>query len=455
MIAYESSIKTIVNTDNSLKIKMGILSAAFVILPLSLSAADVTGTWKSEFDSRIGQQKYTYTLKQEGTNLTGKAASEIGDQQRETDLKEGVVSGDTVSFVESLNFQGNDIRISYTGKISPTNENEIKFKRQVGDFATEDIVAKRESAGVSGSANPESRGRAGRGGRGFGGPITLGPDDKEAFPKAPQGFDQIRAGIEHGKLEQVNYEAAAVRKGLQRWMEVYTPPRYSTDKKYPVLFLLHGIGGNEKHEWTGMGPNQGRAAVILDNLIAEKKIVPMVVVFPNDDVTTNAAGEGRGGRAGRARFGNGGDAAQISGDGWGKNFENDLLNDLIPFIQSHYSVFADREHRAIAGLSMGGGQSLDYGLAHLDTFSYVGGFSSAPNTRTPEQLVPDPAKAAQMLKVLWISGGSKDGLLRITQGVHLYLKAHSVPHIYHVDDNGHDFMHWKNSLYWFAQQIFK
>src|SRR6185437_13696390 len=214
-------------------------------------------------------------------------------------------------------------------------------------------------------------------------------------------------------------------------------------------------GGNEKHERTGMGPNQGRAAVILDNLIAEKKIVPMVVVFPNDDVTTNAAGEGRGGRAGRARFGNGGDAAQISGDGWGKNFENDLLNDLIPFIQSHYSVFADREHRAIAGLSMGGGQSLDYGLAHLDTFSYVGGFSSAPNTRTPEQLVPDPAKAAQMLKVLWISGGSKDGLLRITQGVHLYLKAHSVPHIYHVDDNGHDFMHWKNSLYWFAQQIFK
>jgi enterochelin esterase-like enzyme len=416
-------------------------------LPLSVMAADLTGTWKSEFDSQIGQQKYTYTLKQEGTNLTGKANSEIGDQKREADLKEGKVEGDAVSFVEMMNFQDNDIRITYTGKISPTNENEIKFKRQVGEIATEDIVAKRDVP-----LEPTiPAGRPGRGG--FGGPITLGPDDKEAFPKAPQGFDQVREGIEHGKLERVDYEATAVSPGLKRWMEVYTPPGYSADKKYPVLFLLHGIGGNEKHEWTGMGSNQGRAGVILDNLIAEKKITPMIVVFPNGDVSTNAAPAGGLGR--RGGFGGGGDAAQISGDGWAKNFENDLLNDLIPFIQSHYSAYTNREHRAIAGLSMGGGQSLDYGLSHLDTFAYVGGFSSAPNTRKPEQLVPDPEKATQMLKVLWISGGNKDGLLRITQGVHAYLKEHNVPHIYHVDDNAHDFKHWKNSLYWFSQQIFK
>ena len=145
----------------------------------------------------------------------------------------------------------------------------------------------------------------------------------------------------------------------------------------------------------------------------------------------------------------------MSGDGWGKNFETDLLKDLIPFVESHYSVYSDREHRALAGLSMGGGQSLDYGLTHLETFANVGGFSSAPNTRNPEQLVPDPAKATQMLKVLWLSGGSKDGLLPRTQGVHAYLKEHNVPHIYHVDDNAHDFKHWKNSLYWFSQQIFK
>ena len=419
-------------------------------LPWSLSAADVTGIWKSEFDSQIGQQKYTYTLKQDGTNLTGKANSEIGDQKREADLKEGKVEGDTVSFVEMMKFQDNDIRITYTGKIASSNENEIKFKREVGEFATEEIIAKREA-----SLEPSIPARRpGRGG--FGGPVTIGPDDKEAFPKAPQGFDQVRESIEHGKVERVDYEATAVSPGLKRWMEVYTPPGYSADKKYPVLFLLHGIGGNEKHEWTGMGSSQGRAGVILDNLIADKKITPMVVVFPNDDVSTNAAATG-GGRpnGGRGGFGGGGDAAQISGDGWGKNFESDLLNDLIPFIQSHYSVYSDREHRALAGLSMGGGQSLDYGLTHLDTFAYVGGFSSAPNTRASEQLVPDPAKATQMLKVLWISGGNKDGLLRITQGFHAYLKEHNVPHIYHVDDNGHDFNHWKNSLYWFSQQIFK
>ena len=426
-----------------------ILLLSLIVAPLSLSAVDITGTWKSEFDSQIGQQKYTYTLKQDGTNLTGKANSEIGGEKREADLKEGKVQGDAVSFVETLNFQDNDIRITYTGKISSANSNEIKLKRQVGEFATEDIVAKREA-----SLEPTiPAGRRGRGG--MGGPITLGPDDKEAFPKAPQGFDRVREDVEHGKLERVDYEATAVSPGLKRWMEVYTPPGYSAEKKYPVLFLLHGIGGNEKHEWTGMGSSQGRAGVILDNLIADKKITPMVVVFPNGDVTTNTVA-GSGGRpGGRGGFGGGGDAAQISGDGWGKNFENDLLNDLIPFVQSHYSVYSDREHRALAGLSMGGGQSLDYGLSHLDTFAYVGGFSSAPNTRTSEQLVPDPAKATQMLKVLWISGGNKDGLLRITQGFHGYLKAHNVPHIYHVDDNGHDFNHWKNSLYWFSQQIFK
>jgi enterochelin esterase-like enzyme len=426
-----------------------ILILSLTALPLSLVAADITGTWKSEFDSPVGQQKYTYTLKQDGTNLTGKANSEIGDQKGQADLKEGKVESDNVSFVETLHFNDNDIRITYSGKISATNENEIKFKRQVGDFGSEDIVAKRD---VQLEPSIPAR-RGGRGG--FGGPVTLGPDDKEAFPKAPEGFDQPREGIEHGKLERVDYEATAVSPGLKRWMEVYTPAGYSAEKKYPVLFLLHGIGGNEKHEWTGMGSGQGRAAIILDNLIADKKIGPMIVVFPNGDVTTNAAAGGGGGGGRRGGPGGGGDAAQISGDGWGKNFENDLLNDLIPFIQSHYSVYADREHRALAGLSMGGGQSLDYGLTHLDTFAYVGGFSSAPNTRAPEQLVPDPAKATQMLKVLWISGGNKDGLLRITQGFHTYLKEHNVPHIYHVDDNAHDFKHWKNSLYWFSQQIFK
>jgi len=256
----------------------------------------------------------------------------------------------------------------------------------------------------------------------------------------------------------VDYEATAVAPGLKRWMEVYTPPGYSKDKKYPVLFLLHGIGGNEKSEWNTAG---GKAHVILDNLLADKKIEPMIVVFPNGNVTRPGAeannGGGRGGPGGGRGPGGrgGGDAAQMSGPGWGTDFETDLLKDMIPFMEANYSVRTDREHRALAGLSMGGGQSLDFGLAHLDTFAYVGGFSSAPNTRTPEMLVPDPEKAAKQLKLLWISGGAKDGLLTYGQRTHAYLKEHNVPHIYNVDPGAHDFITWNNNLYLFAQRLFR
>jgi len=437
-----------------MKTRLTLLTLA---LPVSLFAADITGTWQADFETQRGTQKYTFTLKQDGTNVTGKSSVDTAGEKRESDLKEGSVVADTVSFVEPLKIQDNEIRVVFTGKIS--SDNEIKFTRKPGDFDPSEATAKREVAAApaqADAANPEAVGARGgrRGGRGA--PITLGPDDKEAFPKAPAGFDKVREDAEHGKLERVDYDSTTI--GAARWMEVYTPPGYSKDKKYPVLFLLHGIGGNEIREWT----KSGSANVIIDNLIADKKIQPMIVVFPNGNATTNAGGGGGGGRGGRggAPGGGGGprgggDAATMSGDGWGKNFEGDLLKDIIPFMESHYSVYADREHRALAGLSMGGGQSLDFGLAHLDTFAWVGGFSSAPNTRSPEQLVPDPAKATQMLKLLWISGGSKDGLLFITQRTHAYLKEKNVPHIYHVDGNAHDFNHWKNSLYWFSQQIFK
>src|SRR5207342_2358309 len=130
-------------------------------------------------------------------------------------------------------------------------------------------------------------------------------------------------------------------------------------------------------------------------------------------------------------------------------FDKDLIGDLIPFIESRYSVKKDRESRALAGLSMGGGQSLNFGLANLDTFAWVGGFSSAPNTKPAAELVPDPEKAKKQLKLLYISCGNKDGLIRISQGVHAYLKEHKVAHVWHVDGNGHDATHWKNNLWLF------
>ena len=397
-------------------------------LSLSALAADVTGTWKAEFDTQRGLQKYTFTLKQDGTSVTGKANVERDGEKREAELKEGKVEGDTVTFVEPLKIQDNELRITYTGRISG---NEIKFNRKVGDFGSSEATAKRDGAQTP--AAPGQRGQGAQSGRrGFGGPIELKPDDKPAFPNPPEGFDKEREGIAHGKLEMVEYDSKSV--GNKRKALVYRPPGYSADNRYPVLYLLHGIGGDE-NEWR----RGGHPEIILDNLIADKKAVPMIIVMPN----------------GRAQPDDRpGTNAMATAPAFGK-FDKDLLGDLIPFIESKYSVKSDRESRALAGLSMGGGQSLNFGLANLDTFAWVGGFSSAPNTKPAAELLPDPEKAKKQLKLLWISCGNKDGLIRISQGVHAYLKEREVPHIWHVDEHAHDFQHWKKALYNFSQLIFK
>jgi enterochelin esterase-like enzyme len=279
------------------------------------------------------------------------------------------------------------------------------------------------------AATPESFAQR-RGG--FGGPIVINADDVPAFPDPPPGFDAKREGIPHGQLEMVTYDSKSV--GTTRKMQVYTPPGYSKEKKYPVLYLLHGIGGDET-EWQRFAtPN-----VLLDNLIAEGKAVPMIVVMPNGRAQKNDRAEGN----------------VMSTAPAFAAFEQDLLKDVIPAIESRYSAEADREHRALAGLSMGGGQSLNFGLAHLDTFAWIGAFSAAPNTKPAKELVPDPAAVKSKLKLLWLSCGKKDGLIRISQGVHVYLRDNNVSHIWHVDGNSHDATHWRNSLYHFAQRIFR
>jgi len=408
--------------------KPHIILLALAVASLSALAADITGTWKAEFNTQRGLQTYTFTLKQDGTTVTGKANVEREGEKSEAELKEGKVDGDTVTFVELLKIQDNELRITYTGKISG---NEIKFTRKVGDFGSSEATAKRDG----GAQTPAAPGQGGQGAsgarRGFGGPIELKPDDKPAFPNPPEGFDQEREGIAHGKLEMVEYDSKSV--GNKRKALVYTPPGYSADQKYPVLYLLHGIGGDE-NEWR----RGGHPEIILDNLIEEKKAVPMIIVMPN----------------GRAQPDDRpGPNAMQTAPAFGK-FDQDLLGSLIPFVESKYSAKSDRESRALAGLSMGGGQSLNFGLANVDTFAWVGGFSSAPNTKPPAELLPDPEKAKQ-LKLLYISCGNKDGLIRISQGVHAYLKDKNVPHVWHVDEHAHDFQHWKKALYNFSELIFK
>jgi enterochelin esterase-like enzyme len=251
---------------------------------------------------------------------------------------------------------------------------------------------------------------------------------------APAGFDIFRSGIPHGNIDTITYNSKTV--GNKRKALIYTPPDFSKEKKYPVLYLLHGIGGDEK-EWL----NGGQPQVILDNLYAEKKVEPMIVVLPN-------------GRAMKDDRAKGNIMASDKVEAFA-TFEKDLLKDLIPNIEKNYPVIKDSEHRAIAGLSMGGGQSLNFGLGNLNTFAWVGGFSSAPNTRKPEELVPDPENARNRLKLLWISCGDKDGLITYSKRTHDYLNTNNVPHIYYVDHGYHDFKVWKNSLYMFSQLLFK
>ena len=262
-------------------------------------------------------------------------------------------------------------------------------------------------------------------------PIVLEADEKPAFPAAPVGFDQKRTGIAHGTIDTVTYDSKSV--GTKRKMSVYTPPGYNKNTKYPVLYLLHGIGGDHK-EWT----SEDAAHEVLDNLYADKKLVPMIVVMPNGRAQADD-------RPGKNAYGPASAFAL---------FDKDLLGSIIPYMEANYPVKADREHRALAGLSMGGGQSLNFGLANTNTFAFVGGFSSAPNTMAPDKIVPD-VEGAKKLKLLWVSVGDKDGLINVSRGVHKYLKEKDIKHIWHIDSGGHNAKVWNNDLYLFSQLIFR
>lgn len=270
----------------------------------------------------------------------------------------------------------------------------------------------------------------------FGRPVLLAADDVRAFPDAPAGFDKPPTNGIAGRTEVFEYDSTVT--GTRRKTVVYLPPHYSFERKYPVLYLLHGIGGNE-WEWSGYV----HADTIIDKLITAEKATPMIVVMPNGRALADDRVPAR-------------DKIYSPENAVGfAKFERDLLDCLIPAIQAKYSASTNREQRAIAGLSMGGGQSLNFGLTHLDTFAWVGGFSSAPNTRPAAELVPDPAAARQQLKLLYLSCGNKDGLISVSQGVHVYLKQYDVPHIWNVDDHTHDRETWASNLYYFAQRIFR
>jgi enterochelin esterase-like enzyme len=314
--------------------------------------------------------------------------------------------------------------------------------------------------------------------------------DEPALPAAPKGFDARRDGIDRGQVETVEYDSKSV--GAKRKLVVYLPPGYSKDGKYPVLYLLHGAGDDETG-WT----KKGSADVILDNLYADKKLVPMIVVMPNGFARPPGAAAGAGpGAFFAGAIMRGADAdkdgkltedelvaaakrlfKECDKDGKGAVdekqlaeginrllgpgrapvadlFEDDLLKDVIPYVEAHYPVKADAEHRALAGLSMGGGQALGIGLRHLDTFAWVGGFSSALFGRQGD-LPADPGDAAKKLRLLWISCGDQDRLMDGSRAFHTSLDERKVPHVWHVDSGAHEWPVWKNDLYLLSQMFFR
>ena len=267
-------------------------------------------------------------------------------------------------------------------------------------------------------------------------PVVLAADDVRAFPAAPNGFADERAGIAHGTVVEFSYDSGVT--GTRRKASVYLPAGYTAQRRYPVLYLLHGIAGNQD-EWRGYI----RAHNILDQMIADGKAVPMIVVMPNGRALPDDRPP-----PGERTF----TPEHVAGFAL---FERDLLEFLIPAVDKAYPTLAGPGQRAIAGLSMGGGQALNFGLGHLDTFGWVGGFSAAPNTRSAAALLPQLALARSQLKLLYLSCGNQDGLINMSQDFHRYLKQNAVPHVWNVDGHGHDRESWADNLYHFAGLLFR
>jgi enterochelin esterase-like enzyme len=221
---------------------------------------------------------------------------------------------------------------------------------------------------------------------------------------------------------------------MRRLLRGYTPPGYTADRKYPVLYMLHGLG-NTSTEWT----QRARTPQMVDNLPADGKLQALTIVFPSGDATATVTNLGGGGRAQA---------------GYGKPFADDRLKEIFPHADSRYSVFTNREHRARGGMSMGGGQTLNIGLSHVDLFAWIAAVAPAPNTKPPAELVPDPA-VVKKLKLLWLGAGSQDRLIRINQGLHACRQEKGAPHIWRLDGNGHDPAEMSNNLYHFLQLLFQ
>jgi len=250
--------------------------------------------------------------------------------------------------------------------------------------------------------------------------------------------------VPHGAVAEVTYYSKSLKRF--RRMHIYTPPGYTLGQgTYPVFYLLHGASDCDD-SWTSVG----RAGFILDNLIAAQKAKPMVVVMPA-------------GHTGPFRFG----GSRPSVD----EFVQDFRNDIQPYIEKHYRVYTDRQHRAIAGLSMGGGQTLNIAFPNLKEFAYIGVFSSGifgitgrgprgvpsegPTWEERNKDILDNAELKNGLKLVWFATGKEDFLVETSRATVEMLKKHGFDVAYEETDGAHTWINWRNYLHEFAPQLFR
>ena len=255
-------------------------------------------------------------------------------------------------------------------------------------------------------------------------------------PGTPPRFDEVQE-VPHGSIQVRTYASTPLKR--RRQLYVYLPPQYDSEpaRRFPVLYLRHGSGDDES-TWS----LQGRAGVILENLIAQRKAIPMLIVMTNGDTDNTWAG------------GSSPEAIDLLG--------KELLGDVIPLIEKNYRVNANRTNRAITGLSMGGGQAFTIGLKHLETFAWVGEFSSGLLSDTDFNLarhlpgfLDDPARANQQLKLLFLSCGTEDPRIPGHMDLMDALKAKQVRYIWYPTAGAHEWKVWRHSLAEFLPKLFR
>ncbi|MCC6365624.1 MAG: esterase [Bryobacterales bacterium] len=255
-------------------------------------------------------------------------------------------------------------------------------------------------------------------------------------PGSPPRFDEVR-NVPHGAIHIRSYPSTPLKR--LRGLYVYVPPNYDTEpgRKFPVLYLRHGGGDNEAN-WS----EDGRAGVIIDNLLAARKAVPMLIVMTNGMTDGTWAG---------------GSSAQGM-----EILAKELFEDVIPLVEKNYRVLPGRENRAITGLSMGGGQAFTIGLRNLDRFAWVGEFSSGLVSEVGfdiDKQVPgflaDAESVNRKLRMFWLGCGSDDPRFPGQLDLVDLLKKHNIRHEFHSTPGGHEWKVWRHLLAAFLQEVFR